>query len=275
MIATSQGQQVIQTANGQQIIVQNMQNAAATGGVQLQQQGQDLSQTQQLQVLPVSQGGQQIIQIQNGQQILQTTDGQTLIYQPVQVDNQNQQQQVQIQQLQNANTQLIPVGNSSSSSSNQQSSSSSNNVIMMVPSSSGGSGTSTANQSIQSASNQPSIQRLPTLAAPEVLEEEPLYVNAKQYHRILKRRQARAKLEAEGRIPKERKKYLHESRHLHALKRVRGEGGKFNSGQEKMYAGDMKMEAYQGGSHLDQKPNISSNGQLQFTDSSVLTHLQL
>merc|ERR1719474_2377351 len=120
MIATSQGQQVIQTANGQQIIVQNMQNAAATGGVQLQQQGQDLS-TQQLQVLPVSQGGQQIIEIQN------------------------QQQQVQIQQLQNANTQLIPVGNSSSSSSNQQSSSSSNNVIMMVPSSSGGSGTSASN----------------------------------------------------------------------------------------------------------------------------------
>jgi len=273
MIATSQGQQVIQTANGQQIIVQNMQNAAATGGVQLQQQGQDLS-TQQLQVLPVSQGGQQIIQIQNGQQILQTTDGQTLIYQPVQVENQNQQQQVQIQQLQNANTQLIPVGNSSSSSSNQQSSSSSNNVIMMVPSSSGGSGTSTSVQSIQSASNTQNIQRLP-LAAPEVLEEEPLYVNAKQYHRILKRRQARAKLEAEGRIPKERKKYLHESRHLHALKRVRGEGGKFNSGQEKMYAGDMKMEAYQGGSHLDQKPNINSSGQLQFTDSSVLTHLQL
>lgn len=42
------------------------------------------------------------------------------------------------------------------------------------------------------------------IPGPEFLEEEPLYVNAKQYRRILKRRQARAKLEAEGKIPKER-----------------------------------------------------------------------
>lgn len=41
--------------------------------------------------------------------------------------------------------------------------------------------------------------------AAEPTEEEPLYVNAKQYNRILKRRAARAKLEAEGRIPRERK----------------------------------------------------------------------
>ena len=55
----------------------------------------------------------------------------------------------------------------------------------------------------------PQFQRIP-LPGTEFLEEEPLYVNAKQYRRILKRRQARAKLEAEGRIPKERpvRKYL-------------------------------------------------------------------
>jgi len=77
------------------------------------------------------------------------------------------------------------------------------------------------------ASGQP-IQMQPTTGESG---DEPLYVNAKQYHRILKRRQARAKLESEGRIPKERQKYLYESRHRHALNRARGSGGIF-VGQE-------------------------------------------
>jgi nuclear transcription factor Y alpha len=61
-------------------------------------------------------------------------------------------------------------------------------VVQMV-----GTGTGTAGCS---SMQPPPIQRQ---------EEEPLYVNAKQYHRILKRRAARAKLEADGRIPKQRR----------------------------------------------------------------------
>jgi hypothetical protein len=41
--------------------------------------------------------------------------------------------------------------------------------------------------------------------SPESNQMEPVYVNEKQYARILKRRAARAKLEMEGRIPKQRR----------------------------------------------------------------------
>lgn len=82
---------------------------------------------------------------------------------------------------------------------------------------------------------------------PQGQEESPLYVNAKQFHRILKRRVARQRLEEALRLTsKGRKPYLHESRHNHAMRRPRGPGGRFLTADEVAEIERKKMDGSEG-----------------------------
>ncbi|XP_062315961.1 nuclear transcription factor Y, alpha, like isoform X2 [Osmerus eperlanus] len=228
-VSGAQGLQQIQLLQPGQIQLQ--------GGQTLQLQGQQ-GQPQQIIIqqpqtaITAGQNQGQQISLQ-GQQLAQTADGQTIVYQPVNADGTVLQQgMITIPASSLAGAQIVQAGNTNTSNSGQGTVTvtlpvqgnmvNAGGMVMVRPSA----------EMVPGGGTVPAMQRIP-LPGAEMLEEEPLYVNAKQYHRILKRRQARAKLEAEGKIPKERRKYLHESRHRHAMARKRGDGGRFFSPKEK------------------------------------------
>ncbi|KAB0358105.1 hypothetical protein FD754_002261, partial [Muntiacus muntjak] len=173
---------------GQPLMVQASEGRLVTTGQHIMVQALPGGQGQTIMQIPVPPGqiqiqGGQVVQVEGqhiqqiafqGQQVAQTAEGQTIIYQPL------------MQMAPLAGAQIVHTEADTNTTSSGQ-----GTVPVTLP---------VADNVVNSGG-----MRTP-LPGSKMLGEEPIYVNVKQYHLILKRRQAW-----------ERGKYLHESQHCHAM----------------------------------------------------------